>query len=80
MSADERMIPCSQAVRQLWDYLDERLSPQEQADVEKHLAFCRKCCGEMEFAKELQRFLASQGSDEIPPDVREHLERLVEEL
>jgi anti-sigma factor RsiW len=80
MSADERMIPCSQAVRQLWDYLDRRLSPEEHAGVEKHLAFCRRCCGEMEFAKELQRFLASKGSDEIPPDVKEHLERLVDEL
>jgi anti-sigma factor RsiW len=80
MSGNERMIPCSQAVRELWDYLDQRLSPEEQADVERHLAFCRRCCGEMEFAKELQGFLASHGADEIPPDVKEHLERLVEEL
>jgi anti-sigma factor RsiW len=76
----ERMIPCSEAVRRLWDHLDQLLTPEEHAEVEKHLAFCRRCCGEMEFAKELQRFLASQGSDEIPPDVKEHLERLVDEL
>jgi len=80
MTEESRMIPCSQAVRELWDYLDQRLSPEEQADVERHLAFCRRCCGEMEFAKELQRFLASHGSDEIPPDVKAHLERLVEDL
>jgi len=80
MTEDGRMIPCSQAVRELWDYLDQRLSPEEQADVERHLAFCRRCCGAMEFAKRLQGFLASQGSDEIPPGVREHLERLVEDL
>jgi anti-sigma factor (TIGR02949 family) len=80
MSAEQRMIPCSQAVRELWDYLDQRLSPEEHAEVERHLAFCRRCCGEMEFAKELQRFLATQGSDEIPPDVKAHLERIVEDL
>lgn len=80
MSADKRMIPCTQAVRQLWDYLDQRLTAEEHADVEKHLAFCRRCCGEMEFAKELQGFLASHGADEIPADVKAHLERLVEEL
>jgi len=80
MNAGERMIPCSQAVRELWDYLDQRLSPEEQSEVERHLAFCRRCCGELEFAKQLQRFLASHGADEIPPDVKEHLERLVEEL
>ncbi len=80
MSDRHRMIPCSDAVRQLWDYLDQRLAPEQQADVEQHLAFCRRCCGEMEFAKELQAFLASHGSDEIPADVKQHLERLVEGL
>lgn len=80
MSGRHRMIPCSDAVRQLWDYLDQRLAPEQHADVERHLAFCRRCCGEMEFAKELQAFLASHGSDEIPPDVKQHLERLVEGL
>jgi hypothetical protein len=34
----------------------------------------------MEFAKQLQGFLASQGPDEIPPDVKEHLESLLEDL
>ena len=74
------MIPCSDAVRQLWDYLDHALSPEDQAKVEGHLAFCRRCCGELEFAKELQAFLASSASEEIPPHVKDHLERFLEEL
>jgi anti-sigma factor (TIGR02949 family) len=80
MSGDHRMIRCSEAVRRLWDYLDQRLTPEASAEVEQHLAFCRRCCGEMEFAKQLQVFLASHGSEEIPTDVKEHLERLVNEL
>lgn len=80
MSGEPRLIPCSEAVRQLWDYLDRRLAPEAHADVERHLAFCRRCCGEMEFAKQLQAFLASHASGEVPPDVRRHLEQLVEEL
>ena len=32
MSAGERMIPCSQAVRQLWDYLGPALSPEDHAE------------------------------------------------
>lgn len=80
MTADDRLIPCSQAVRELWDYLDHALSPDEQAKVEHHLAFCRRCCGELEFAKELQAFLASQESGEIPGHVRDRLERFVEDL
>lgn len=80
MSEGHRIIPCSEAVRQLWDYLDRTLSPEDQARVEGHLAFCRKCCGELEFAKELQAFLVSNAAEEIPPHVKERLERFVDEL
>ena len=76
----ERAIPCSDAVRQLWDYLDKVLAPEDQARVEGHLAFCRRCCGELEFAKELRVFLASNTVDELPVDVKERLERFVEDL
>jgi len=80
MSEGERIIPCSDAVRRLWDYLDQALSPEDHAKVEQHLAFCRRCCGELEFAKELQEFLRSNEVEEIPPDVRKRLERFVEGL
>lgn len=75
-----KMIPCSEAVRRLWEYLDRGLSEEETAKVEEHLAFCRKCCGELEFARELQAFLASQEVEEIPPQVRDRLERFLDEL
>ena len=80
MTEEQGLIPCSEAVRQLWDYLDNAISTEDQKKVAKHLSFCRTCCGELEFAKELQAFLASQESDEIPPHVKEHLERFVEDL
>lgn len=80
MVRDERMIPCSDAVRQLWDFLDHALSAEDAANVEKHLAFCRRCCGELEFAKELRAFLRSHEVEEIPPDVRRRLEGFLEEL
>jgi anti-sigma factor (TIGR02949 family) len=74
------MISCDEAVRQLWDYLDRALSPAEFEAVEDHLAFCRRCCGEAEFARELRQFLASHDAGEVPPDVRDRLERFVEGL
>jgi mycothiol system anti-sigma-R factor len=76
----ERLITCSEAVKRLWELLDQALSPEDQARVEDHLAFCRTCCGELEFAKELRAFLQSQGAEEIPADVKQKLERFVEEL
>ena len=77
MTEGGRLIPCSEAVRQLWDYLDRALSPEDQARIEEHLAFCRRCCGELRFARELRAFLATHAADEVPPQVRDHLERFV---
>jgi anti-sigma factor (TIGR02949 family) len=74
------MISCDEAVRQLWDYLDRSLSPADFEAVEGHLAFCRRCCGEAEFARELRSFLASHSASEVPADVRDRLERFVEGL
>jgi mycothiol system anti-sigma-R factor len=80
MTEKQRPIPCSKAVGQLWDYLDNAIAPEDQEKVETHLSFCRKCCGELEFAKELREFLASRGAEEIPPEVKARLDRFVQEI
>ena len=80
MSGTDRMIPCSEAVRRMWDFLDRSLSREGAAAVENHLAFCRRCCGELEFAKELRAFLRSHEVEEIPVDVKTRLEAFLEEL
>ena len=80
MTESQGLIPCSEAVRQLWDYLDQAVAPKEQARVEQHLLFCRSCCGELEFAKELRGFLTSQGADELPSHVKARLERFLADL
>jgi mycothiol system anti-sigma-R factor len=73
-------IPCSEAVQQLWDYLDQAVPPEDQAKVEQHLSFCRSCCGELEFANQLRGFLASQSAEELPPHVKARLERFLTDL
>lgn len=67
------MISCAEAVEQLWAYLDGALSDREKAALEEHLAFCRVCCGEVEFAEELRAFLARSAAEELPDDVRARL-------
>lgn len=76
----QRLIPCGEAVRRLWDYVDSALSPEDAAAVEEHLSFCRRCCGELEFATELRALLRSHAKDDLPPRVRHRLERFLEEL
>jgi len=74
------MITCSEATRQLWEYLDATTDEATREAIEEHLSRCRACCGELEFAKELRRFLASSARDEAPDDVLRRMDQTLEEL
>jgi len=67
------MITCAEAVRQLWDYLDGLVEEGQRESIEEHLSFCRRCCGEMEFAEVLRRFLAEHPEAELPEEARARL-------
>ena len=74
------MISCTQAVRQLWDYLEREVDPADAVRIEQHLSVCRRCCGEVEFADELRRFLADNATQDMPADVERRLTGFLEGL
>ena len=74
------MMTCADAVERLWAYLDGSLSADDRAALEEHLGFCLVCCGEAEFARELQGFLARSAAEELPQDVRSRLLARLDEL
>lgn len=74
------MISCSEAVRQLWDYLERDVDPDDAARIDEHLSVCRRCCGEVEFADELRRFLADNATSKVPPDVEQRLTGFLDDL
>jgi mycothiol system anti-sigma-R factor len=74
------VIACADAVRQLWDYLDGVVDESQRELLEEHLAFCRRCCGELEFAEELRAFLAAHVDDDLPPEVRDRLTTTLDDL
>jgi mycothiol system anti-sigma-R factor len=74
------VIACSEAVKQLWEYLDGIVDESQRAAIDEHLSFCRRCCGELEFAEELRRFLVGGDSDEIPDDVKARLTTALDDL
>jgi anti-sigma factor (TIGR02949 family) len=74
------MISCHEAVSQLWEYLDNTVGEVDRAKVEEHLARCRRCCAELEFAHELRRTLTNGATVDVPPDVLTRLHQTLEEL
>jgi hypothetical protein len=74
------MISCSQAVKQLWDYIEGAVEGPQREALEEHLGVCRRCCGEVEFTEELRRFLADHGGADLPPEVESRLTSFLDEL
>jgi mycothiol system anti-sigma-R factor len=74
------VITCAEAVQQLWAYLDGVVDEPSREAIDEHLSFCRRCCGEAEFAVELRSFLAANAAEELPVDVRERLAATLDRL
>jgi anti-sigma factor RsiW len=71
---------CREAIRLLWDYLDDDLAPDQHREVEEHLSYCLRCCGELEFSREVRRMLQANAEPAVPGDVQERLERLIDDV
>ena len=74
------MISCSDAVRQLWEYLDGAVAQVDREAIEEHLSVCKRCCGEVEFAEELRKFLANQAYEELPASTKARLTGIIDQL
>ena len=74
------MIDCNEAVRQLWDYLENELDADDKGNVEEHLSFCRTCCGEVEFVTELRGVMKGASKPQVPLEVADRLGDFVDEL
>ena len=74
------MISCAEAVRRLWEHLELAPTVTEQALLDAHLALCRRCCGEAEFAAQLRAVLRRQPAEDPPPLVAQRFEALITQL
>ena len=74
------MISCAEAVKQLWEYLDGTVEETDRALLEEHMSRCRRCCGELEFARELRRVLAKSADMDLRADALRRLNLTLEEL
>ncbi len=70
---------CQEAVDRLWEYVRGDLDEGDSGTVERHLAHCLRCCGEVVFVRELQQGLAGP-PPELPPEVEGRLEHFLDQL
>ncbi|TAL08011.1 MAG: zf-HC2 domain-containing protein [Chloroflexota bacterium] len=72
------MIDCREAVRRMWAYLDHELATQPVTEFEAHLETCQRCCGELEFSRQLRAMVADdERSPAMPSHVRSRIETIL---
>lgn len=71
------MIDCREAVGRMWAYLSQGLETHDADALEEHLGVCQRCCGELEFSRQLRDRVADAGAGRIPPAVRGRIEDLI---
>ncbi|MFQ5557414.1 MAG: mycothiol system anti-sigma-R factor [Acidimicrobiales bacterium] len=63
-------LPCDDALRQIYDYLDGTLTNEKRAAIQGHLDHCSPCLGAYDFEAELRQVVARRCRDEVPESLR----------
>lgn len=71
------MIDCREAVTRMWAYLSAGLESHDADALEEHLGVCQRCCGELEFSRQLRERVADASVRPIPPAVRSRIDTLL---
>jgi hypothetical protein len=72
-----KLIDCREAVARMWAYLSEGLEKPDIDELETHLGVCERCCGELEFSRQLRERVAEAETTRIPAPVQERIARLL---
>ncbi|MDX1624541.1 MAG: zf-HC2 domain-containing protein [Gemmatimonadota bacterium] len=72
-----REIPCEEAARYVYGYLDGELEPETEKEFLHHVERCRKCMGVTEFERRILEFVhRSSGVEEAPEGLRDRVDRI----
>jgi mycothiol system anti-sigma-R factor len=72
------MIDCREAVGRMWTYLSRGLEHSDTAELEEHLGVCQRCCGELEFSRQLRGLVADSSEERMPSSVRARVDELLQ--
>jgi len=61
----------------MWAYLSQGLESHDVEGLEEHLGACQRCCGELEFSRELRERVSHAGAAQMPRTVRDRVNELL---
>lgn len=76
MSSDTRNLDCEEAIRLLFEYLDDELGRHDHEAMETHIHTCRSCFSRVEFEKRLKHMVQHSSESQAPDALRERIRKL----
>jgi anti-sigma factor RsiW len=71
------MKACRNTVALLADYLEHRLPPEVQAELDRHLAACTTCVAQLRSYESTVSLLRSLREEDLPPELRYSLHAFI---
>ena len=69
---------CSDALLELYEYLDGELTPGRREVIAQHLTACGECFEAFDFQAELKAVIAHKCRDEVPESLKARVAGLLE--
>jgi mycothiol system anti-sigma-R factor len=72
------MASCEKVLQEIWDYLDQEITPESCAEVKKHLDLCRSCFSRLEFQRHLREKMRDKTNHICPEKLKQRIQKLVD--
>ncbi len=76
MTDKPKQLSCDEAIRMLFEFLDNELEQHDHAAMEAHLNQCRGCFSRMEFDKRLKHMIKDADASSAPDELRERVKKI----
>ncbi|MGD0479805.1 MAG: zf-HC2 domain-containing protein [Terracidiphilus sp.] len=73
------MLNCEHVWAQVSDYIDGSVSPEMKADIERHLANCRRCSAVLDSTRNILVLVGDERTFELPVGFGERLHGRLQE-
>ncbi len=72
-------VDCTEAVHELYHYLDGELTEERRTEIRVHLDWCGPCGGAAEFEAELRKVIANRCKDRVPQSLIDRVAAAIDE-
>jgi mycothiol system anti-sigma-R factor len=67
------MMDCSDAIHEVYHYLDGELTEEKRAAIARHLDLCPPCAHGFDFETDLRALIARKCRDDVPAELRQRI-------